>query len=67
MFFELIGYLKLNWLKSDIYLQNNTAIKRLDLINITYISCTHVCIFFNKLCKLWYCKLSKVTRNLSLP
>jgi len=33
MFSELIGCLKLNWSEPDVYLQNNIAIKRLDLIN----------------------------------
>jgi len=33
MFSELIGYLKLNWSEPDVYLQNNIAIKRLDLVN----------------------------------
>jgi len=51
MFSELIGYLKLNWLEFDIYLQNNTAIKRLDLINNVRVLHSHMHIL-NKLCKL---------------
>lgn len=56
MFSKLIGYLKLNWFEPDIYLQNNTVIRRLNLINdvrvFTYVSFTYV-YFLDKLCKLY--------------
>lgn len=52
MFLELIGYLQLNWLEPDIYLQNNTVIKRLDLINSVRVLHSRM-YFLNELCKLY--------------
>lgn len=60
MFPELIGYLKLNWLESDIYLQNNTPIKRLDLINNVRVCYTHIC----TLSQINYVNFARISRYL---